>query len=239
MFAFNSSVLDQGLPKGGNYSTRTVNATSEYSQQPVVWGVFMWFGKRVVARGREGGGGETAGPRPSGAFPPSAVTTPLAHSDSFAASCVLQSPQNFFHQQRAAAICLGAQPCSRSVAACLALGDNVLSVPRKRERTVVCRLLSHSAQCLRPARPPRAWSTSTRSTFHRCRLVTGCGCAMGPAYSRSRPTPRVPVTSLRWVAPSGPLQRRCAAGCASNLCRNQVRCDGPELPKAGDCPRLA
>jgi hypothetical protein len=133
----------------------------------------------------------------------------------------------------------GAQPCSRSVAACLALGDNVLSVPRKRERTVVCRLLSHSAQCLRPARPPRAWSTSTRSTFHRCRLVTGCGCAMGPAYSRSRPTPRVPVTSLRWVAPSGPLQRRCAAGCASNLCRNQVRCDGPELPKAGDCPRLA
>jgi hypothetical protein len=69
--------------------------------------VFMWFGKRVVARGREGGGGETAGPRPSGAFPPSTVTTPLAHSDSFAASCVLQSPQNFFHQQRAAAICLG------------------------------------------------------------------------------------------------------------------------------------
>jgi hypothetical protein len=27
-FAFNSSVLDQGLPKGGHYSTRTVNATS-------------------------------------------------------------------------------------------------------------------------------------------------------------------------------------------------------------------
>ena len=32
------------------------------------------------------------------------------------------------------------------VAACLALGDNVLSVPRKRERTVVCRLLSHSVE---------------------------------------------------------------------------------------------
>jgi hypothetical protein len=39
--------------------------------------VFMWFGKGVVARGREGGGGGalTAGPRPSGAFPPSAVFT--------------------------------------------------------------------------------------------------------------------------------------------------------------------
>ena len=36
----------------------------------------MWFGKGVVVRGREGGGGETAGPRRSGAFPPSAVTTP-------------------------------------------------------------------------------------------------------------------------------------------------------------------
>ena len=32
------------------------------------------------------------------------------------------------------------------VAACLALGDNVLSVPRKRERTVVCHLLSHSVE---------------------------------------------------------------------------------------------
>jgi len=42
----------------------------------------MWFGKGVVVRGRERGGGETAGPWPSGASPPSAVTTPLAHSDS-------------------------------------------------------------------------------------------------------------------------------------------------------------
>ena len=53
----------------------------------------MWFGKGVVVRGREGGGGETAGPRPSGAFPPSAVTTPLAHSDSLCAvSSYLETP---------------------------------------------------------------------------------------------------------------------------------------------------
>ena len=45
-FAFNSSVLDQGLPKGGYYSTRTANATSEDSQQGwcLVWDVLMWFG---------------------------------------------------------------------------------------------------------------------------------------------------------------------------------------------------
>jgi hypothetical protein len=60
-FAFNSSVLDQGLPKGGHYSRSTtalvlcVDATSGYSQQGrVVWGVFVWFGKGVVVRGREG-----------------------------------------------------------------------------------------------------------------------------------------------------------------------------------------
>ena len=52
MFAFNSSVLDQGLPKGGHYSTRTVNATSEYSQQG-------WFRgdiqrKSLTARSRRG-----------------------------------------------------------------------------------------------------------------------------------------------------------------------------------------
>ena len=183
---------------------------------------------------------------PFGFAPQSAVTTPLAHSDKIkilrlpvASSFQFLSPAKLLPPTARGRDLLRRAALQPLVAACLALGDNVLSVPRKRKRTVVCRLLSHSAQCLRPARPPRAWSTSTRSTFHRCRLVTGCGCAMGPAYSRSRPTPRVPVTSLRWVAPSGPLQRRCAAGCASNLCRNQVRCDGPELPKAGDCPRLA
>jgi hypothetical protein len=42
----------------------------------------MCRGRGVVVWGREGGGGETAWPWPSGAFPPSAVTTPLAHSDS-------------------------------------------------------------------------------------------------------------------------------------------------------------
>jgi hypothetical protein len=35
LFAFNSGVLDQGLPKGGHYSTRTANATSEDSQPGV------------------------------------------------------------------------------------------------------------------------------------------------------------------------------------------------------------
>ena len=43
---------------------------------------------------------------------------------------------------------MGRPPGSRSAAACRALGDNVLSAPRnarKRGRTVVCRLSSHSA----------------------------------------------------------------------------------------------
>ena len=40
---------------------------------------------------------------------------------------------------------VGRPPGSRSAAACRALGDNVLSAPRKRECTVVCRLLSHLA----------------------------------------------------------------------------------------------
>ena len=65
---------------------------------------------------------------------------PLAHSDSLSAASLKSSPcKNFFHQQRAAAICFGRaaalQPERR--AACFALGDNVLSVPRKRERTVL------------------------------------------------------------------------------------------------------
>jgi hypothetical protein len=34
-FDVNSSVLDQGLARGGYYSTRTANATSEDSQQGV------------------------------------------------------------------------------------------------------------------------------------------------------------------------------------------------------------
>ena len=107
----------------------------------------MWFGKGVVVGEREGGGGETAGPRPSGAYPPFAVTTPLAHSDSWCSFPFNSFPlQNFFHQQRAAAISFGRAALQPLVAACLALGDNVLSVPRKRERTVVCRLLSHSVE---------------------------------------------------------------------------------------------
>ena len=70
-------------------------------------------------------------------------------------------------------------------------------------------------RCLHaPARAWPAWSTSARSTSHRYRLVTGCGCAMGPAYSRSCTTQRAPETSLRWEAPSGLLQRHCAPGCA-------------------------
>ena len=40
---------------------------------------------------------------------------------------------------------VGRPPGSRSAAARRALGDNVLSAPRKRECTVVCRLLSHLA----------------------------------------------------------------------------------------------
>jgi hypothetical protein len=39
---------------------------------------------------REEGGGETAGPWPSGAFPPSAVTTPLAHSYSLRVAALKQ-----------------------------------------------------------------------------------------------------------------------------------------------------
>ena len=59
--------------------------------------------------------------------------------------CVVFFVGNFYHQQRAAAICAPAPNGNRSAAACRALGDNVLSTPRKRERTVVCRLLSHLA----------------------------------------------------------------------------------------------
>ena len=40
---------------------------------------------------------------------------------------------------------VGRPPGSRSAAARRALGDNVLSAPRKRECTVVCRVLSHLA----------------------------------------------------------------------------------------------
>ena len=46
---------------------------------------------------------------------------------------------------------MGREPGSRSAAACLALGDNILSVPRKRERTV-----------LRGVPPPRKFLTYTR-----------------------------------------------------------------------------
>jgi hypothetical protein len=53
-FAFNSSVLDQGLPKGGHYSRSTtalvlwtLRVNTRTSQQGCgVWVVFMWFGKR-------------------------------------------------------------------------------------------------------------------------------------------------------------------------------------------------
>ena len=44
-------------------STRTVDGRYEWILAAgVVWGVFMWFGKGVVVRGRAGGGGETAWP---------------------------------------------------------------------------------------------------------------------------------------------------------------------------------
>ena len=52
---------------------------------------------------------------------------------------------------------MGREPGSRSAAACLALGDNILSVPRKREGTVVRRLLSHtlrSRSCVTSERAP-------------------------------------------------------------------------------------
>ena len=51
------------------------------------------LGKGWLCGGVREEGGETAGPRPSGAFPPSAVTTPLAHSDSLCAvSSYLETP---------------------------------------------------------------------------------------------------------------------------------------------------
>ena len=62
---------------------------------------------------------------------------------------------NFFRQQRAAAISLR-KPGSRSAAACRALGDNVLSAPRKRERTAVCVCefgLSRAPPCRRDVTP--------------------------------------------------------------------------------------
>ena len=53
---------------------------------------------------------------------------------------------------------VGRPPGSRSAAACRALGDNVLSAPRKRECTVVCRVLSHLAPPCIVA--PAAWLLS-------------------------------------------------------------------------------
>ena len=78
--------------------------------------MFMWFGKGVVVRGRvEGGGGETAWPRPTKRRVPAVRRHhPLAHSDSLSAASLKSSPcKNFFHQQRAAAICFDHGPPAR------------------------------------------------------------------------------------------------------------------------------
>ena len=51
---------------------------------------------------------------------------------------------------------MGRPPGSRSAAACRALGDNVLSAPRKRERTAVCVCefgLSRAPPCRRDVTP--------------------------------------------------------------------------------------
>ena len=82
----------------------------------------MWFGKGVVVRGREGGGGGRPLGRAwhSGAFPPSAITTPLAHSDSFwllpfNSFPKLLPPTARGHDLLGCTSCMGAQPCSRAM----------------------------------------------------------------------------------------------------------------------------
>ena len=65
----------QGLPKGGNYSTRTVNAKSEYSQQGWCGVCLCGLGKGWLRGGvREEGGGRSPlgrGPAARSRRPPS------------------------------------------------------------------------------------------------------------------------------------------------------------------------
>ena len=121
--------------------------------------MLMCWGKGVVVWGREGGGGETAWPWPSGVYPPSAVTSPLAHSDSSRAAASKPPPSvellpPIARPPRSVST-MGRPPGSRSAAACLALGDNVLLAPRKRNRAPACLLLLHLAS-LRTALPAAA-----------------------------------------------------------------------------------
>ena len=82
----------------------------------------MWFGKGVVVRGREGGGGGRPLGRawPSGAFPPSDITTPSGPLRLFLAASFqflpnTSSTNSARPRSLGRAFCMGAQPCSRAM----------------------------------------------------------------------------------------------------------------------------
>jgi len=101
---------------------------------------------------------------------------------------------------------VGRPPGSRSAAARRALGDNVLSAPRKRECTVVCRVLSHLAPPCIVA--PAAWLLSPPV------LPTPAVPCFLPPHLPSSPRAQTPPTScshhvLHACHRSLALLRRC------------------------------
>ena len=150
---------------------------------------------------------------------------------------------------------VGRPPGSRSAAARRALGDNVLSAPRKRECTVVCRVLSHLAPpCIvapaawllsppvlpTPAVPcflpphlpssPRAQTPPTSCShhvLHACHRSLALLSGAANPWSAWRGCASAPMLA---PSPLNPLALRAASSTSLQPCRGSLPATPPHAP---------